>query len=216
MQGLSACWKESAWGERRPDNHHLPCVVLLPQLPPPFDIEAIQAAYPTTYQDSMNTVLVQEAICYNALLEVLDSSLRSTLKALEGIVVMSPDLEKVANSLYDNQVGRRVPTGTAAGPSDRPQSCLVERAVRFDPALLDSGSGSRCCACCDCAMPRGCSAPSGARCVGCQGLPVPQAPAQLGGRPAGAPRVHSALGGTRHTFRLLDQRILLPSGMHYL
>lgn len=52
----------------------------------------------------MNTVLVQEAIRYNALLAVLDSSLRSTLKALEGIVVMSPDLEKVANSLYDNQV----------------------------------------------------------------------------------------------------------------
>lgn len=74
------------------------------QLPAQFDIEAIQAAYPTTYQDSMNTVLVQEAIRYNALLDVLDSSLRSTLKALEGVVVMSPDLEKVANSLYDNQV----------------------------------------------------------------------------------------------------------------
>jgi hypothetical protein len=74
------------------------------QLPSQFDIEAIQASYPTTYQDSMNTVLVQEAIRYNALLDVLDSSLRSTLKALEGIVVMSPDLEKVANSLYDNQV----------------------------------------------------------------------------------------------------------------
>jgi hypothetical protein len=74
------------------------------QLPAQFDIEAIQACYPTTYQDSMNTVLVQEAIRYNALLDVLDSSLRSTLKALEGIVVMGPDLEKVANSLYDNQV----------------------------------------------------------------------------------------------------------------
>jgi dynein heavy chain len=82
------------------------CPLLL-QLPVPFDIESIQAAYPTTYQDSMNTVLVQEAIRYNALLAVLDSSLRATLKALEGIVVMSPDLEKVANSLYDNQVRAR-------------------------------------------------------------------------------------------------------------
>ena len=79
---------------------------LLPQLPAPFDIEALSAAYPTTYQDSMNTVLVQEAIRYNALLDVLDSSLHATLKALEGTVVMSPDLEKVANSLYDNQVCR--------------------------------------------------------------------------------------------------------------
>jgi len=77
------------------------------QLPAAFDIETIAAAYPTTYQDSMNTVLVQEAIRYNALLAVLSSSLVSTRKALEGIVVMSPDLEKVANSLYDNRVSMR-------------------------------------------------------------------------------------------------------------
>jgi hypothetical protein len=85
-------------------DHHMLVRVPMLQLPVPFDIESIQAAYPTTYQDSMNTVLVQEAIRYNALLAVLDSSLCATLKALEGIVVMSPDLEKVANSLYDNQV----------------------------------------------------------------------------------------------------------------
>lgn len=77
------------------------------QLPPQFDIEAIQSAYPTTYQDSMSTVLVQEAIRFNALLAVLDSSLHATLKALEGIVVMSPDLEKIANSLYDNQASHQ-------------------------------------------------------------------------------------------------------------
>jgi hypothetical protein len=74
------------------------------QLPAPFDVEAISAAYPTTYEESMNTVLAQEAIRYNALLEVIDSSLRATLKALKGLVVMNPDLEKVVNSLYDNQV----------------------------------------------------------------------------------------------------------------
>lgn len=105
------------------------CVhVLLAQLPAQFDIEAIQASYPTTYQDSMNTVLVQEAIRYNALLDVLDSSLHSTLKALEGIVVMSPDLEKVANSLYDNQVGSSMCTGTVApgvGNRDWKQSSAV-------------------------------------------------------------------------------------------
>jgi hypothetical protein len=91
-------------------DHRLACAYPLLQLPVPFDIESIPAAFPTTYQDSMNTVLVQEAIRYNTLLAVLDSSLWATLKAQEGIVVMSPDLEKVANSLYDNQVqgqGRR-------------------------------------------------------------------------------------------------------------
>lgn len=67
-------------------------------------MEAIGAAYPTSYGESMNTVLAQEAIRYNALLAVIDSRLKSSLKALRGLVVMSPDLEAVANSLYDNQV----------------------------------------------------------------------------------------------------------------
>lgn len=77
------------------------------QLPAPFDTEAISAQYPTTYKESMNTVLVQEAIRYNALLAVIDGNLKATLQALKGLVVMSPDLEKVVNSLYDNQVGYR-------------------------------------------------------------------------------------------------------------
>lgn len=49
-------------------------------------------------------MLAQEAIRYNALLAVIVSSLKATLKALKGLVVMSPDLEAVVNSLYDNQV----------------------------------------------------------------------------------------------------------------
>jgi dynein heavy chain len=52
----------------------------------------------------MNTVLVQEAGRYTALLGAITSSLTATLKALKGLVVMSPELEAVANSLYDNQV----------------------------------------------------------------------------------------------------------------
>lgn len=86
----------------------LACHLCAPQLPGAFDMDAVSARYPATYQDSMNTVLVQEVIRYNALLGVIASSLASTLKALEGVVLMSPDLEKVANSLYDNKVG----TGT--------------------------------------------------------------------------------------------------------
>lgn len=52
----------------------------------------------------MNTVLVQEVLRYNRLLEVMIISLINVKKALKGLVVMSEDLEKVANSLYDNQV----------------------------------------------------------------------------------------------------------------
>ena len=39
---------------------------------------------------------------YNRLLEVMIESLVNVKKALKGLVVMSEDLEKLSNSLYDN------------------------------------------------------------------------------------------------------------------
>lgn len=49
-------------------------------------------------------MLVQEALRYNALLEVVAASLQECAKAVQGLVVMSPSLEAVSNSMYDNQV----------------------------------------------------------------------------------------------------------------
>lgn len=54
----------------------------------------------------MNTVLVQELMRYNRLIEVMRTSLFNLKKALKGQVVMSEDLEKLSNSIYDNQVGK--------------------------------------------------------------------------------------------------------------
>ena len=78
------------------------------QIAPPFDVEHLQRLYPATYQESMNTVLVQEALRYNALLEVVAASLKECTKAVKGLVVMSPSLESVCNSMYDNQVSDHV------------------------------------------------------------------------------------------------------------
>lgn len=52
----------------------------------------------------MNTVLLQEMIRYNRLLAVMAVTLVNVKKALKGLVVMGEDLEKLANSLFDNQV----------------------------------------------------------------------------------------------------------------
>lgn len=49
-------------------------------------------------------MLVQEIVRYNRLLEVVKVSLMNFKKAIKGIVVMSEDLEKMGNSLYNNQV----------------------------------------------------------------------------------------------------------------
>ena len=56
------------------------------------------------YEESMNTVLVQEVIRYNRLIIVMQETLVNVKKALKGQVVMSEELEKMANSLFDNLV----------------------------------------------------------------------------------------------------------------
>ena len=60
--------------------------------------------YPVLYDESLNTVLLQEAKRYNRLLTVLKSSLQDLLKALKGLVVMSETLETMSNSLFNNRV----------------------------------------------------------------------------------------------------------------
>lgn len=72
--------------------------------PPVYDFDAIFKKFPTDYNESMNTVLCQEVVRYNRLLQVMKDSLVNVKKALKGLVVMSDDLEQVANSLFDNQV----------------------------------------------------------------------------------------------------------------
>jgi len=65
-------------------------------------VEIIQKKYPTLYEESMNTVLMQELFRYNRLLSVMQDSLMNLQKGLKGLVVLSEELEKIANSLYDN------------------------------------------------------------------------------------------------------------------
>jgi dynein heavy chain len=72
--------------------------------PQAWDIEEVSKKYPTMYEESMNTVLVQEVIRYNRLLEIMWSSLINVKKALKGEVVMSDELELLSNSLFNNQV----------------------------------------------------------------------------------------------------------------
>lgn len=49
-------------------------------------------------------MLLQEAIRYNGLLNVIKRTLQDLLNALKGLVVMSEQLETVSNSLYNNRI----------------------------------------------------------------------------------------------------------------
>ena len=69
----------------------------------PFKVDEVGELYPTDYNESMNTVLTQECLRYNRVIEVIRSSLLQLVKAVKGLIVMSNDLEKVANSFLIGQ-----------------------------------------------------------------------------------------------------------------
>lgn len=77
---------------------------ILNELPNLFDIETTTQKYPVMYEESLNTVLIQESIRYNNLLTTIQQTLQDLLKAIKGLVVMSEVLEAMAKSLYSNLV----------------------------------------------------------------------------------------------------------------
>ncbi|OEH74384.1 dynein heavy chain related protein [Cyclospora cayetanensis] len=72
-------------------------------LPEPFDVESVEERYPTRYEESMNTLVVQESIRYNGLLAVINKTMNDLRLALKGRIVMTEELEMVSEALFNNQ-----------------------------------------------------------------------------------------------------------------
>jgi len=70
------------------------------RLPPLYDIEKVSIKFPIRFEESMNTVLVQELMRFNKLLAVAKKSLADVQKAIKGLVVMSQELEAMGASSF--------------------------------------------------------------------------------------------------------------------
>ncbi|CAG0885871.1 unnamed protein product [Darwinula stevensoni] len=101
---------------------------ILVKLPIEFNIKEVEASFPITYSESMNTVLKQEVTRYNRLLATIRASLEELCRAIKGLVLMSSDLEEVFNSLL---VGR-VPLAwqRKSYPSLKPLGSYISDLVR--------------------------------------------------------------------------------------
>ncbi|KAG1961895.1 dynein heavy chain 12, axonemal [Pimephales promelas] len=77
---------------------------ILSKLPGNFDMESSLAKFPVCYEESMNTVLVQEMQRYNNLSSTIRVSLQNLIKAIKGLVVMDAELEAIAGGLLVGKV----------------------------------------------------------------------------------------------------------------
>jgi dynein heavy chain len=92
--------------------------------PKEYDFLGVQKKYPVMYEESMNTVLQQEVIRYNKLVSAMHKSLKDLQLALKGIVVMSGELEAMADSLFNNFVPEM--WASKAFPSLKPLSLWIQ------------------------------------------------------------------------------------------
>lgn len=75
---------------------------ILSTLREPFKIKDVERNHPFTYEESMNSVLLQELARYNALIETIRDSLNTLLKTLEGKLVSNAETDEQLTSIKNN------------------------------------------------------------------------------------------------------------------
>ena len=77
---------------------------ILSSLREPFKIKEVERKYPFKYEESMNSVLLQELARYNTLIETILDSLSTLLKTLEGKLVSNAETDEQLSSVKNNRI----------------------------------------------------------------------------------------------------------------
>ena len=80
------------------------CEKILEDIPLPYNLIKARERYKVNYNESMNTVLTQEMERYNELIETIRGSLTGLMHAIEGLILMTPDLESTSRSMLDGKI----------------------------------------------------------------------------------------------------------------
>jgi dynein heavy chain len=75
---------------------------ILSKIPNNFDTEDAGKKHPIKYEESLNTVLAQELLRFNALTSTVRTSLINVGKAIKGEVPLPLELEEVSLALFNN------------------------------------------------------------------------------------------------------------------
>ena len=77
---------------------------ILSKIREPFKIKEVESLYPFKYEESMNSVLLQELARFNKLIEIIKSSLNILLQTLEGKFVTNSEMEALKAAILSNSI----------------------------------------------------------------------------------------------------------------
>ena len=72
-------------------------------MPKKFVIDDVRELHPIKHEESLNSVLHQELMRYNNLIDVVYNSMKNLIDAINGDAVMTAELEVILLNVYDNK-----------------------------------------------------------------------------------------------------------------
>lgn len=113
---------------------------VIQRLPKKFVIDDVRKLHAIMHEESLNSVLHQELMRYNNLIDVVYNSMKNLIDAINGDAVMTTDLEAVLQNVYDNKTPAMIEK--VSYPSLKPFSSWVNdllEKLNFMQKWIDSG-----------------------------------------------------------------------------